>query len=262
MTEPAVHFWEFLPPDKNPPERTIQVWQIDLADWRPHLDHLNRVLSADERRRADRYVFAKHAHRYTVVHGVLRWLLGGMLDVPPWAVRIVQPDQGKPHIVEADGRPSSLRFNLSDSGNVAMIAVARLREVGVDVEQIRPLRYLELAERFFAAEEARDLRSLPEEAVVDAFFSCWTRKEAYLKAIGTGLLTPLHSFAVSLRPDEPACLRCAPGRDQGKWALYDLDPGNGYAAALTAEGRRDRIVKATLIPANMGMESPDVWGTA
>ncbi len=248
MLEADLHFWDPAKPAGSPAVGTVQIWHLSVSQWYPFLDRLGAMLSTEERQRAGRYLFPQHAHRYTIVHGVLRALLGSMLETAPEAVRIMPDTNGKPHVIQADGQPSSLRFNLSDSGNVALFAMALRQELGVDVEQIRPLDHLKLAQRFFATEEVRDLMRLPANELEAAFFACWTRKEAFLKAMGTGLRTPLDSFAVSVRPDEPAVLRRAAGADRRSWTVHDLSPGKGYAAALVTAGAAPNLTRAALIP--------------
>lgn len=130
----------------------------------------------------------------------------------------------------------TLRFNLSHSGDMAIYAFARNREVGIDIEQHREMRDLEaVAKRFFAAGEVDDLMRVPPANRSEAFFRCWTRKEAFIKAIGDGLSLPLNSFRVSLLPDQPASILAAPAAHSQRWQLADVTPFSGYSAALVAE---------------------------
>nr|ASV46661.1 hypothetical protein [uncultured bacterium] len=132
-----------------------------------------------------------------------------------------------------------IRFNVSHSGEMALYAFARGRELGVDVEEVRRMEDgLHIAERFFSQAEVAVFRSLPEEIRDDAFFNCWTRKEAYIKAVGEGLSFPLHVFDVSLAPGEPARLLASRDPQQAeRWSLRGLpDPAPGYRAAIVVEG--------------------------
>ena len=132
-----------------------------------------------------------------------------------------------------------LRFNLSHSQGLALYAVTRGREIGVDLECIRPISDAEqIAERFFSAHENAVFRTIPAHEKPKAFFNCWTRKEAYLKALGDGLARPLDEFDVSLAPGEPAKLLRIEGAPQeaSRWSLNRLEPGSGYVAALAVEG--------------------------
>jgi phosphopantetheine--protein transferase-like protein len=158
-------------------------------------------------------------------------------------------DDKLPGVVGVDaqqlrGRPD-LRFNVSHSDGLALYAIARGREVGVDVEQLRELPRAErIAERFFSTEETAALKAEPAERRVEAFFTCWTRKEAYIKARGDGLAHPLDQFAVSLVPGEPARLWVAgdgDAREIARWSLDALPLAPGYVAALAARGRGWRL---------------------
>jgi 4'-phosphopantetheinyl transferase len=145
---------------------------------------------------------------------------------------------GKPELVQPPG-PGAVHFNLSDSGEVVVYAFLRGQEVGVDVEQLRPLADGDrISERFFSAEENAVMQMVPAENKVRAFFNCWTRKEAFLKAGGEGLSRPLDSFAVSLAPGEPAALLRVQGdaQEAARWAIHHLEPWPGYVAAVAVLG--------------------------
>jgi 4'-phosphopantetheinyl transferase len=177
-----------------------------------------------------------------VGRGLLRIILGHYVEAPPEGLRFCYNPYGKPALDPTQDR-GSLRFNLSHSGGRALYAVARGREVGVDVETIRTeFAGLAIAERFFAPAEVAVLRDLAPEHRTRAFFSCWTRKEAFIKARGKGLSIPLDTFEVSLAPGAPAALLAThDDRDEAaRWTLFDLDPGPGFAGALAVEGDRCR----------------------
>ena len=173
------------------------------------------LLDDDERRRAARFVRQGDAHRFTKAHAALRLLLARCLRAKPADVRY-EPVPGKPRLIGASG---PLEFNLSHSGALALIAVARERPVGVDVELVRELADLEaIAEGHFAPAEVQALRALPPEQRLTGFFRCWTGKEAVIKATGEGLARPLGSFDVDLTdPGGPALLRMdgRPGAEAG-----------------------------------------------
>jgi 4'-phosphopantetheinyl transferase len=193
------------------------------------------TLSEDEQRRAHRFHFAEDRRRFTVARGVLRALLARYLGNNPATLQFVYNIHGKPRLPE--NHP--LRFNVSHSGGLALYAVAWNREIGVDIERLRPEFAGEaIAERFFSRNEVAILRSLPPPLVVTAFFNCWTRKEAYIKARGKGLAIPLDQFDVSLHPGEPAQVhqdRESPA-ETGRWAIWDLSPAPGFAGAAAVEG--------------------------
>ncbi len=161
-------------------------------------------------------------------------ILARYVDRPPGALRFDYGAHGKPAL---PGSP--VRFNLSHAGGIALCAVALDRDVGVDVEQVRALPDLaRIARRFFSPSEADALAGLPRAEREAAFFTCWTRKEAYIKALGRGMAVPLDGFAVSFDPGAPARLVWTTLDDRGPacWSLRDLDAGPGYAAAVMVEG--------------------------
>jgi 4'-phosphopantetheinyl transferase len=165
-------------------------------------------------------------------------ILSRYLDVEARLLRFRYGLRGKPAIAEEFGA-DWLRFNLSHSQEVALYAVAREREVGIDVEYVRPDATDEqIAERFFSPRELAKLQALPVDIRAAALFAAWTRKEAYLKAKGEGLSLALNQFEVSLAPGEPAALVSTPWDPQeaARWSLQALTPGPGYAAALAVEG--------------------------
>ena len=216
-------------------DRGVHVWRISLDLGATGAARFAPTLSPDERRRAARFHFARDRDRFTVARGVLRTLLGGYLGIAPAELAFAYGDHGKPELV---GGP--LRFNVSHSAGVALCAVTRVREVGVDVEAHRgDFATEEIADRFFSSAERTALRALPARRRCEAFFACWTRKEAYIKARGLGLSLALDAFDVSLVPGEPATLlatRDDPAQ-KDRWSLRALDPGPGFAGALVAEGR-------------------------
>ncbi|MFN3647963.1 MAG: 4'-phosphopantetheinyl transferase family protein [Armatimonadota bacterium] len=228
--------WE---PSGEPPElleNEVLVWRVAIPEDAP-APELAAVLSPDERERAGRYHFARDRHRYLTVRGTLRLLLARYVDLAPETLRFRYGPFGKP---ELEGCPGEidLRFNVSHSGDLGLIALTRGRAVGVDVEQVRPeLSYQELADRYFSPAEAAAIRALPAETRRLAFFHCWTRKEAYVKARGDGLSRELAAFSVSVAPDEPAALlQCASAPDApSRWSLQTLNLGPGYVGALAVE---------------------------
>ena len=165
-------------------------------------------------------------------------LLGGYLGQDPPHLRFTYGLHGKPALATDTGR-AALRFNVSHSHGLALYAITGGREVGVDVERIRPeIAQEKIAERFFFSREVTVLRALPPLLQAPAFFACWTRKEAYMKAKGDGLALPLDQFEVSLAPGEPAALlRTAwDPQEAACWALQDLAPAPGYRAAVAVAG--------------------------
>ena len=217
-----------------PDDEEIYVWLIQLPDNGHVPAGWARCLSAEESARAARFYFERDRARFTVAHAALRDILSRYTGENAAAIVIRTAEKGKPYLADHPG----LRFNLSHSGSWALVGVARGREVGVDIECIRRERSTGgIAERFFAPAEVWELMETPEDRRVAAFFACWSRKEAYIKARGEGLRIPLTSFEVSL--DERAVLRKA--EDRERWSMCSLKAPAGYAAALVAEGSGWRV---------------------
>ena len=187
----------------------MHVWRAALDVPESQVRSLWDTLTADERQRAEHYVFEKDRTHFVVARGLLRVLLGRYLRQDPPHLRFTYGPHGKPALATDTGG-GALRFNVSHSHGLALYAITRGREVGVDVERIRPeVAQEKIAERFFSPREVTLLRALPAPLQATAFFACWTRKEAYIKATGEGLTLPLDQFDVSLLPGEPP-RSCAP----------------------------------------------------
>ena len=200
------------------------------------------LLDSGERNRAARFHFERDRDAFIASHGWLRTLLGRYLNADPRRIDFIFGHHGKPAI---DGAP--VHFNLSHSGEMAACAVTRDCEVGIDIERVRPTSDIEsIAERFFHPEECRKLFGLAEEERALAFFRCWTRKEAYIKALGAGLSAPLDSFAVTLAPEEPAAFVQIDGQPAegsltqaaAACSLFDLEAGPDYAGAVAIRGSK------------------------
>jgi len=231
----------------RPPEADeVRVLSMPLDLDRHRLDRISACLSRDEWERAGRFRFALHRDRFRAARGWLRRILGSYLDVAPERVRLRYGRHGKPELGGALAN-SGLRFNVSHSEGLGLCALARDRDVGVDVERVKPLRDLEaVAEHFFSRRERSELQRLPEEALLPGFYACWTRKEAFIKATGEGLARPLHGFDVSV--GEPARLERVAGdpEEAGRWSVVELRPASGYAAALAVEGPLGRLSVGTV----------------
>ena len=216
----------------------VDVWRIPLRRNEATRERLTKLLSAEELARAARFRFDRHRERFIVAHGVLRTVLSAYVGSAPGTLRFGAADDGKPFLAtRADcSLRCELRFNLSHSGDLALVAVSAGRELGVDVERIEPKRDLErLARRFFAPEERDALIRLPPDERDAGFFRYWTLKEAYLKAVGTGLGRALASFAVSAFHDGPPRLLRSDAGDADCWRFDCLEVGPGFAGAVAAE---------------------------
>jgi 4'-phosphopantetheinyl transferase len=223
-----------------PDPAEVDVWVLRLDASASVSWDLEKALSAEERARAERFVFPADRHRYVAAHALLREILAGYAGRFPSQMRFEHGPGGKPRLVHAE----HLRFNLSHSGNVGMVAVTFAREVGIDVEALRPIPDLDvLATKCFSAAERAQFASIPEPSRLEAFLEGWTRKEAFLKALGEGLLRPLDSFDVTLRPGDPPRILWAaddPGM-AARYSLRSLRPAPGFVGALAVEGREPRV---------------------
>jgi 4'-phosphopantetheinyl transferase len=202
------------------------------------------ILSEDERARAARFRFEIHRTRFVCARGLLRRVLGAELGIAPDRVAFIYGPHGKPALAPAQAE-SGWRFNVSHSDGLGLFALARGRELGADVERIRPVGYgRAVARRFFAADEREALRGHEGESWNRAFFRCWTRKEAFIKAVGDGLSHPLRAFSVTVAEGQPARLIRVDGDPAAldHFWLAALDPGPGFVGALVAEGRPGSIV--------------------
>jgi 4'-phosphopantetheinyl transferase len=215
------------------PVNEVRVWRAALDLGSGEVETLKKTLAPDERAQAARFHFPRDRKRFIARRGLLRQILACYLGRPPDTLRFGRGPAGKLFLL-GNSRAQDLHFNLARSHGLALYALARNREVGVDVERIEPdLADQEVAGRFFSPREFLAFRALPASLRVEAFFNCWTRKEAYLKARGEGLFAPLDTFDVSLAPGQPAAL--LNGGD-GRWSLHAFIPAPGYAAALAVEG--------------------------
>ena len=214
----------------------VHLWRACLDVASEALARLGGTLTEAELARSASFKFDRDRARFVAARGQLRMLLARYLDANARDIVLMEGSHGKPRLAVG---PGWLRFNLSHSDGVAVYAVARDREVGVDVERIRPdFPFDEVACHYFSPRERADLASLPEANRLRAAFDCWARKEAYLKAVGAGMALPLDGFDVSVHPGEPVRLRRGAGAAASRcWSLYAFDVGPDYAAALAVEGR-------------------------
>lgn len=225
------------PPWTAPGENEIGLWRFDLASPAETVKSLHRLLSSEEQSRAAAFRFDRHRRRWITARGMLRTVLGRLTDTSPESVRFNVEAHGKPTLKLGTGTGTQdLHFNLSHSADVALLAVTSLAPVGIDVERVKPLRDIDaVIARFFSTSERRQFEGLADPTLrLRAFYTCWTRKEAYLKALGCGILAPTDTFDVSFLPDdEPAVLSIDGGRSAAAdWSLFNLELDDEYAAAL------------------------------
>jgi 4'-phosphopantetheinyl transferase len=214
------------------------VWLVNQNQSAARVEEFFHTLSTDEQERARRFCFEKDRNHFIVARGVLRYLSGVFLETTPNKIRFKCGEHGKPSLSN-EFSSTNLKFNVSHSGGSALFAFSRGRELGVDIERIQPKSATEeIWKLHFSLAEIEMLRSLPGSIRVDAFFDCWTRKEAYIKAIGEGLSCPLDSFDVTVAPGDPARLieTRAHALAPSHWTMRSLDVGPDYKAALVVQG--------------------------
>lgn len=215
----------------------IHLWTGRLVARDEQLKRFYDTCSPDEQRRANAFQFRKHRTLFVMGRGVLRGILGHYLGLRPEHVRFQYGSKGKPTLARA--HRSSLYFNAAHSDDCVLYAITRQAELGVDIERVRALPDKELiAEQFFSPGEFEDLNNVPPHLRDEAFFNCWTRKEACLKATGDGLSGPLNQFRVSLIPGEPPEFLNLDGHPplEPRWTLYDIRPIPGYVGAVAIGG--------------------------
>ncbi len=220
----------------------VHLWRADLKQFIDDHHRLRQILSSDEQQRADRFYFERDRYGFIVGRGLLRMILSRYLAIAPNQLQFTYGPQGKP---ELQGHPPvspTVTFNLSHSQGLALYAVTCDRPIGVDLEHIRSIEAVELAQRFFAPQEYEAIAAVAPDQQERAFFEFWTCKEAYLKAIGKGLgglsqveiaLTSDHQATV-VREVEPSCYGSA-------WFLKQLIPAPNYTAALAVVGSVEKL---------------------
>ncbi len=230
--------WKVPDKDMRLSAQDVHVWKAALRVSDSEYSKMQAILSAEEREHALRFVFEKDRRRWVVAHGVLRVLLSQYLLVDPGDLQFSFNPFGKPSVAHPQ-TGERLQFNMAHSADLALYAFHFDRQVGIDVEYMRKdVEYMQLARFYFSPREYTNLQALPPKLQQEAFFLCWTRKEAYIKAKGLGLSIPLETFDVSLVPGEPAkLLTIQTDVDAADhWSLFDLVPEVNYAGALAVEG--------------------------
>lgn len=212
----------------------VDVWRVSLDIEPDSVKQMESTLSSDETERAARFQFDKDKHRSIIARGSLRDVLSRYLGCKPSEPIFSINKYGKPALDNF-----RLEFNVSHSGDFVLIAVAQDRRVGVDIERVRQgISSFVIAKQYFSKAEVDELQSLPLEQRETAFFACWSRKEAYIKAHGLGLSLPLESFDVSLTPNEPATLRATrpDEKEATRWTLMSFEVNSDYGSAIAVEG--------------------------
>ena len=214
----------------------IHVWCADLTDFQDELGLFKSVLSPAELARAEKFRFSIDRDAYAIRHGILRVVLGRYLEREPSSIEFCYGPHGKPEI-ESHFARDPVQFNDSHSRNLVLYAVSRACRIGVDIECVKPVPNLEeIAARFFSQDETRELLDLPAELRTEAFYSCWTRKEAVLKATGAGIGEGVAHVRTPLNPSqEVEILHVEESQARRDWQLRSLRPAKGYLAAVAYE---------------------------
>src|SRR3569832_271467 len=232
MQPEASSTWTEPPSSPSLETGTVHVWRIALNQADDVVERFRRTMETGELERAGRFHFDKHRRHFIVARGFLRSVVARYLGSQPEALRFEYGAYGKPAL----GSEHTLRFNLSHSNEVALLGVSVDAEIGVDVEHIRAdFASEDIARRYFSRAEVEVFNALPPEERVAAFFRCWTRKEAYIKAIGKGFSQSLSAFDVTLAPGTAPALLRAEEDDASRWWIGDIEVGEGYAGALIVE---------------------------
>jgi 4'-phosphopantetheinyl transferase len=220
------------------PADEVHVWIARLDEIALRGEALKETLSEEESKIAGRFYFEQDRIRYVAALGVLRSILGFYLRTDPKQIELGREKRNKP-VLSGRFAPDRIQFNMSRAKELALYAFARDRSLGVDIEKMEPMPEMDrIVNRFFTPREVRDYNGLPSNSRLEAFFRCWARKEAFLKATGDGLYRPLNSFSVSLLTEEEPRVTDAAGiKDIApRILLHDLYVEKGFAAAVAVEG--------------------------
>lgn len=234
---------ELQPKWGHPPEvltlsrNEVHVWKVPLNRAHSELRLSEQTLAPDERSKAERFHFERDRARFIAARGQLRMILGRYAGIDASVLEFSYGPRGKPSLVQRS-EAGALKFNLSHSGELALVGVAQDRDIGIDIEAINHLDAEGIADHFFSAREKAALQALPVADRLEAFFDYWTCKEAYVKAIGDGLSRPTESFDVGFASHRTAYLANVDGQPEeaSRWSLKMLTPASGYVAAIAVEG--------------------------
>lgn len=236
----------------QPEDGEVHLWPVPLEVTDAAQPGLERLLSDQERERARGYVFQRDRRRFIAGRAMLRIVLARYLGLPADEIEFRQGPNGKPFLSNRWAR--GLEFNLSKSHGLALIAICVGEEVGVDLELVRDIKDATgIVQRFFCPEEIAQWAALDPAQRTRAFFDCWTRKEAYVKAVGGGLQIPLNAFAVTFRPGETPTVR--PHGERSCWSIFDVCPSAAYAGALAIRGSGWRCVTIPWLAPDVDTES-------
>ena len=224
-------------------DKEIHIWFIPIDNFLNDVEKLTGFLSKEEVLKSGKFYSENDSNKFIILRAILRKILGTYLDTDPQSIRFKNNPFGKPFI-HPDSDDDKIKFNLSHSGNYGVYAFSRDSETGIDIEKERPVGDMNaMAKRFFSTKEVDVLMSLPQEEQMNAFFKCWTMKEAYVKACGKGFSVPLDKFAIDFNSDSPQLLNVDWEPEEiTKWAIYNINTPPGYVTSLVAEGNNHNII--------------------
>lgn len=231
-------------------ENEIHIWHAHWPSFKCKTDYLSGLLTKTELEKSSRFKFALDRERSIITRGILRILLGKYLNEDPAALEIIKNSHGKPYL----GKHNSLKFNISDSGNMALFGFVKDHEIGVDIEQLRSdIDIPDIAERFFSKKEAGTIKAISEpQKKSRAFFNCWSRKEAFIKAIGLGLFYGLDKFTVdAINNQGNLLLEASDDFSPSNCFLANLELGEEYAGALSVLGHGQITIKIHEVPLDL-----------
>ena len=230
--------WRLPPRDLTLSLQDIHVWLISLEQPVGYVQHLLDSLSPEECTQADQFIFKRDRRRFITSHGALRMILSNYTGVDPAQLQFTYEPNGKPYLSKKINH-SNFRFNLSHSNELAICAVTRDRELGVDLEYIRPIHNIDkIADRYYLKNKRDFFDGVSEVQKTECFFAFWTSMEAYLKAHGVGLTSPLEypgEYPVLEKPIRYSQIN-RDSQEHTLWTMLRFSPPNGYAGALVVEG--------------------------
>lgn len=216
----------------------IHVYKSDLSKTASQISECIAILSPEEKERAEKFKLEIHRNRFIAARAVLRKLLSEYVNTEPSQIYFSYSAKGKPYLTGKE-----IEFNVAHSGDVAVYAFSRF-EVGIDIEQIRQMDdAMRIARRHFSGKEIEELESLSADEISEAFFNCWTGKEAFVKALGEGISYPLSDFAVTLKAaSEPAVSWTKQENESLDWKLFRFIPESGYVSSVAARNKEAFLV--------------------
>ena len=218
------------------PGNEIHIYRSSLELTADKLIESESLLSPDELQKAYRYKFEKDRDHYIAGRAFLRRILGRYLNQSPDKISFSYSEKGKPYIID-----SPVKFNLAHSGGKAVFAFAENAEVGIDIEYMRELPdALQIAKRFFSDEEVNEFMKVSDDEIKPAFFNCWTRKEAFIKAVGDGLSFPLKDFTVTILPGVNPEIKWIKAKDDEvkEWSLVNIETDQNYVSSLAVKAAK------------------------